>query len=100
MAYSTHPIRSSFLEKSVGTNKKQVDLYYGGNKHDVYYKHTDDSKFMWQPIGSEVIFSKSFKKFQVCAYTKGGNGMCESVGHKYFDAKENSNYFHKKVDEC
>jgi hypothetical protein len=97
----------SFLEKASKVNKlrkskknKDVDYYYGGRNHEVYYKHADNPRFTWQPIGSEVIFNKSFKKWQVCSFTPGGNGMCGVMSHPSFDGTENSNYFHKKVDEC
>lgn len=95
MVYGGKPVRS-FLEKE----SKQVDMYYGGLKNNAYYRTTDDVRSFWQPIGSEVVFSKSFKKYQICSYTNGGNGKCEMVQHKYFDAKENNSYFRKRVDKC
>lgn len=92
----------SFLEKStkLRKNKKDVDFYYGGRNQDVYYKHADNPHFTWQPIGSEVIFNKNFRKWQVCSFTPGGNGMCGVMQHPWFDGSENKNYFHKNVDEC
>jgi mRNA-degrading endonuclease YafQ of YafQ-DinJ toxin-antitoxin module len=97
----------SFLEKATKLRKvkknknKDVDYYYGGRNHEVYYKHADNPIFTWQPIGSEVIFNKSFKKWQVCSFTPGGNGMCGVMQHPWFDGNHNNgNYFHKKIDEC
>ena len=111
MAHGGPPMRvgrhPSFLEtssssklKKVKKSKKDVDYYYGGRNQEVYYKHADTPQFMWQPIGSEVIFNKTFKKWQVCSFTAGGNGMCGVMQHPHFDGTENSNYFHKKIDEC
>jgi hypothetical protein len=94
----------SFLEKSTKskktTNKKDIDFYYGGRNHDVYYKHADNPRFTWQPIGSEVIFNKTFRKWQVCSFTPGGNGLCGVMQHPWLDGNSNKDYFHKKVDEC
>ena len=108
MAHGGPPMRvgrGSFLETSsklrkIKKTKKDVDYYYGGRNQEVYYKHADKPQFMWQPIGSEVIFNKTFKKWQVCSFTAGGNGMCGVMQHPHFDGTENSSYFHKKVDEC
>ena len=94
----------SFLEKATKLRKikksKDVDYYYGGRNHEVYYKHADNPRFMWQPIGSEDIFNKNFKKWQVCSFTPGGNGMCGVMQHPSFDGTENSIFFHKKIDQC
>jgi hypothetical protein len=95
MVYGGKNVRS-FLE----TASEQVDMYYGGIKNNAYYSTAENSKSFWQPIGSEVVFSKSFKKYQICGYTNGGNGKCEMVQHRYFDAKENKDYFKKRVDKC
>lgn len=95
MAYAGSPLRSSFLEAT-----KQVDFHYGGQPNDSYYKYTDNDKFFYQPIGSEVLFSESFKKWQVCSITEKLNGKCERTIPKFFDPKENSNYFNQKVDTC
>jgi hypothetical protein len=107
MAHGGPPMRvgrASFLEKSTKLRKvkknKDVDYYYGGRNQEVYYKHADTPQFMWQPIGSEVIFNKTFKKWQVCSFTAGGNGMCGVMQHPHFDGTENSSYFHKKIDQC
>ncbi len=97
MAYGGQTVRS-FLETS--SESEQVEMHYGGLKNNAYYKTTDDSKSFWQPIGSEVVFNKSFKKYQICGYTNGGNGQCQMVESKFFDAKENNNYFKKRVDKC
>lgn len=106
MAHGGPPLNPhSFLEKSSTTKlrkhkNRDVDYFYGGSNHDVYYKHTDNPVFTWQPIGSEVIFNKTFKKWQVCSYTAMGNGLCGVMQHPWFDGTENSNYFHRKVDQC
>lgn len=102
MAHGGPVLRHSFLEKvsKLRKNKKDVDYYYGGRNHEVYYKHADNPQFTWQPIGSEVIFNKTFKKWQVCSYTAGGNGMCGVMQHPWFDGSENKNYFHQNIDDC
>jgi len=96
MVYAKDPRRSSFIE----TSNEQVDMYYGGIKNNAYYRTTDNNKSFWQPIGSEVVFSKSFKTYQICSYTNGGNGKCELTHNRFFDGKENNNYFKKRVDKC
>jgi hypothetical protein len=110
LAHGGRPSRYSFLEKNsnrklrkVNKNKnknRDVDFHYGGRNTESYYKHADNPNFTWQPIGSEVIFNKTFRKFSVCSYTPGGNGMCEVMQHPWFDGSENSDYFHKKIDNC
>jgi len=107
MAYAPDPRRSSFLEiankvSNSEEGEKQVNVYYGGIAHASYYRthnHNDDKNFL-QHIGTEIIFSEHFKKYQVCSYTDGGNGKCEMNNQKLFDADENKNYFNKKVDDC
>lgn len=103
MAYASHPMRSSFLEtgeKKNLKNNKQVGYYYGGVNHEAYYRHSEDNKLFWNPIGSEIIFSKSFKKYQICSFTQSGNGKCEQTFHRFLDVDENSYYFRKHIDSC
>lgn len=105
MAYASHPLRSSFLEikessQTLNNKNNQVGYYYGGANHASYFRHSNDNKFFWNPIGSEILFSRSFKKYQICSVTNSGNGKCQQTFHRFLNIDENSYYFRKQIDSC
>jgi hypothetical protein len=52
-----------------------------------------------QPMGAEVLFSNSFKKFQVCSFFN-GIPNCENQLPKKFSPEGHANYYGENVEEC
>jgi hypothetical protein len=98
----------SFLEKSSRASSKGYYYSFNNPGNRVYsYGSTLTNQgalsygnvYYSQPLGSEVVYSKNFKTFQVCSYMQ-GIPDCERQLPPTFRTRQHSNYFNTHVDEC
>lgn len=109
--------RKSFLEKSLKVKSKANKRnrarkgYYYSTRNPGYKTYSYGSTlnnqgssqfgnvYYSQPLGAEVLFSNTFKKFQVCSYFH-GIPNCEQQLPRKFNSKAHANYYGNNVEEC
>jgi hypothetical protein len=105
--------RRSFLEKSSKVNKRSKSKrgYYYSARNPGYKTYSYGSTltnqgssqygnvYYSQPLGAEVLFSNTFKKFQVCSYFN-GIPNCEQQLPRRFNSKGHANYYGNNVEDC
>jgi len=96
----------SFLEKSSRSkgyfytaNNPGYKSYSYGSTLTNQGSQSIGSVYYSQPMGSEVIYSNRFRKFQVCSFYQ-GIPDCERQLPKQFSASGHASYYGENVEDC